>query len=175
LVDIGGHTGELVIALAQVYPEMRFMVEDLPDIVAKGEKTIPENLSPRIQFVAHDFFQPQPAQVMDTAAAFLMRHVLHDHPDARAKDILKSILPGLKRGARLLVVDQVLPPVGTLSPSLEKVMRIMDLGMMTYVNSKERELGDWKELFAAVDERLEIVGLFQRLGSAGSIMDVRMK
>lgn len=57
-VDIGGGMGQEAIALKKRFPDLpgRFVVQDLPQIVAK------HNLDAGIESMAHDFFTPQPLQ-----------------------------------------------------------------------------------------------------------------
>lgn len=78
VVDVGGSTGETAIALARAHPHLRIIVEDLPHIVAEGEKNLPPELKDRIRFLGHNFFEPQPEVVL-RAEKYLLRMVLHDH------------------------------------------------------------------------------------------------
>jgi hypothetical protein len=48
----------------------------------------------------------------------------------------------------------------------------MDLIMMTHFNGFEREIDDWKALFAQADQRLKIKGIAQPSGSTNSIIEL---
>lgn len=69
--------------------------------------------------MAHDFFAEQPVQ----ADLYLLRHILHDWPDPYAIKILRSLIPALKKGCKLLLVESVLPPPKQLPSVQEKVIR----------------------------------------------------
>lgn len=174
VVDLGGSTGSTAVVLARRYHHLQFVVEDLPHVVAEAEKTLPEDLKDCIRFVGHDFFKPQP-ETVPNAEVYLVRQVLHDHPDKYARQIVEQVLPALTTGAKLVVVDTVVPPSGALSPTLEKPLRCLDMEMMQTFNGRERQLEDWKMLFASVVPRLEVSHITQPLGSALSIMTVEMQ
>ena len=55
-VDIGGGMGHEAVALKKRFPDLpgRFVVQDLPEMVSG------QNLDAEIEFMAHDFFTPQP-------------------------------------------------------------------------------------------------------------------
>ena len=67
----------------------------VPKAIADGQVTVQ----------AHDFFTPQP--VVD-ADIFLLRHIIHDWPDAKVTEILKRLrevsVPGK---TRVVVIDRV--------------------------------------------------------------------
>ncbi len=64
----------------------------------------------RVFFQSHDFFTPQQIEGADI---YLLRFILHDYSDTHATLILKNLLPAMKEGSRLLVMDGVLPQPGT--------------------------------------------------------------
>lgn len=70
--------------------------------------------------MAHDFFTPQPVKYADV---YLLRFILHDYPDRYAVKILENLVPALKDGARLIVMDGVLPEPNTLPKSEERIIR----------------------------------------------------
>jgi 6-hydroxytryprostatin B O-methyltransferase len=100
---------------------------------------------------------------------------LHDHPDKVASNILKSIVPVLKPGARLVVMDGILPEPNTIPKSEERIIRIMDLEMTTTFGARERERADWEALFAMGDERLKLKDVQKPPGSVNSVMEVGLE
>ena len=167
VVDVGGSSGHVSIGIAEVATELEFVVQDLPNIVAKVEEALPANLKDRISFQAHDFFTPQPV----TADVYLVRFILHDYSDLYAIRILKCLVPAMRPGSRLIVTDGILPPPNTMPPSEERLIRIMDLEMMTSFNAKEREIEDWTSLFAQADPRLKLHNVIKPPGSVNSIFE----
>ena len=134
--------------------------------------SLPTEISSRLTFQAHDFTQPQPVQDADI---YLLRMILHDWPDNEAVKILKPLVAAMKmEGARLLIMDTVLPKPGSVPVSVERVVRVRDLTMLQAFNSKERDPDDWKALLGQVDERLRLVGIVQPFGSDMSILEVEL-
>jgi len=66
--------------------------------------------------------------------------VLHDWPDQEAERILANIAAAGGSGARLLVLDFVVPPGDT--PHLAK---ISDLNMLAMMGGQERTEAEWRE------------------------------
>lgn len=173
VVDVGGSTGTAAIALATAFPTLNFTVQDLAvnaDAGRKAALSLPAEIGSRITFQGHDFSQAQPLRGAD---AYLLRMILHDWPNDDAVAILKNIVAAMdKPGSRLLIMDTVLPAPGSVPVSVERIVRVRDLTMMQAFNSKERELTDWKELLAKVDQRLKLLKVVQPWGSAMSVLEV---
>ncbi|KIW27721.1 uncharacterized protein PV07_07432 [Cladophialophora immunda] len=168
VVDVGGSVGHMSIALAERYPQLNFVVQDLPDIVAAGQRALPADLKDRVSFQTHDFFTPQPVQ----ADVYFLRFILHDYSDTHATLILKNLLPAFKPNSKLLVMDGVLPEPGSMPRSQERQIRVMDLEMLTNFNAKERDLDDWRSLFERADPRLKVAKVIKPPGSVNSILEV---
>ncbi|KAL8748067.1 MAG: hypothetical protein Q9190_000152 [Brigantiaea leucoxantha] len=91
VVDLGGGWGPASIALAQRFPQPRFIVQDLEHVVKEGQVQLPEGLKGRVSFQAHDFFEEQKIE----ADCYLVRHTLHNFPDRSVKEILRKQVPGM--------------------------------------------------------------------------------
>lgn len=124
------------------------------------KKSIPPELSDRITLTVHNFFEPQPV----VADVYFFRHILHAFNDELAVQILRALIPSLRKGARVIVNDFVLPVPGTVSRFEEKHMRTIDVLMQTVCNSREREEADWKSLFAMADPRFKWEGAWKSSG-----------
>lgn len=171
--QLGGSVGHACVAIAEKARGLHFVVQDRPEIVSQGEKQLEEvsdeQIRNRIKFQAHDFFTDQPVH---GAAVYLMRFILHDHPDSEAVVILRKLVPALKNGSRIVMMDGVMPEANVLPKSEERTMRIMDLEMMTTFNAKERERADWEHLYSVADMRLKLKNVERPVGSAQSVMEV---
>ncbi|PBP15774.1 S-adenosyl-L-methionine-dependent methyltransferase [Diplocarpon rosae] len=167
LVDIGGSHGFVSIALAERYPHMHFTVQDLSKTIASAPPLSP-SLSSRITFQAHDFNTPQPVQNADV---YLFRWILHNNSDKYAINMLRQLIPALKRGARVVINDYCLPEPGVEGEWDERVMRTMDLVMLTLLNAQERTEGEFRELFAQVDGRFRFLGAKRVAGCRMSIVE----
>ncbi|KAI1120078.1 sterigmatocystin 8-O-methyltransferase [Nemania abortiva] len=190
VVDVGGSTCHTSIALAEAYPLLEFIVQDLPATVASGRELLakqPERIRSRIVCEEHDFFTPQSGTAAD-ADVFLLRMILHDWPDDKALTILRQLvapmkarsLPDSRRPShvRLIIMDTVLPLPGEIGARREAMLRVRDLTMLQAFNSRERELEDWKALLTAAsgeavgDGELELISLNQPFGSHMSILEI---
>lgn len=78
---------------------------------------------------------------------------MHNYSTPYAIKIIKSLVPALKPGARVVINDHCLRDVGAENPWDEKIMRSMDMVMLAVLNAQERTETEFRELFKAVDER----------------------
>lgn len=102
-VDVRGAHGAITLAAATTYPHLRYIVQDLFEVIARA----PLDQSPdkTVEFQAHDFFTTQPLR---DVAVFHLRHILHNWGDDYAVKILKGLVPGMRRGTRILIHEHVL-------------------------------------------------------------------
>lgn len=171
VVDVGGSNGHASIAIVNAFPQLKCIVQDLPETIANAPP-LPESLHSRISFMSHDFFK---LQVVEGAAVYLLRMILHDWPDAEAKKILQNHVEVLRKGARLIIMDTVLPTPGSVPTNEESLLRYRDLTMMQMFNSKERELSDWAALLDGIDAeggKLVLKAVEKPFGSVMSVMEV---
>lgn len=124
LVDMGGSHGAIATAIAQRFPQISCIVQDLPGTIVQAlsnrDKDLDSALGSRVTFMAHDFFTDQPVKNADI---YLFRCIFHNWSDASAIRILKCLVPALKPGARILINEYCLLEPGVLSPLKEKRLR----------------------------------------------------
>jgi len=90
IVDIGGGRGQVSIRIAEKMPAMTFVVQDEELILQAGiDGGIPDEVVGRVEFTSHNFFQPQPVKGADV---YLLRFILHDHPDRYGFVILNQYI-----------------------------------------------------------------------------------
>ena len=147
MVDCGGSRGHVSMAVANVAPEMHFVVQDLPEVVSQAESRPPKQLENRIRYETYDFFTPQPIKDADV---YFFRRIFHDWPDHKCIEILKNLVPSMKLGSRVILDETILTPPGDphANPFNVRVGQVLDMQMMVAANSRERSLNDWKSLFA---------------------------
>lgn len=120
IVDVGGSNGAVCIAIAEAHPALKFMVQDRAEVVQTlKHRSVPSALEGRVEFMAHNFFTPQPV----VADVYLFRYIFHNWPDAYAIKILRHLIPALKPGARVLINDHLLPEPNTASLTAEREIR----------------------------------------------------
>ncbi|PYI04753.1 S-adenosyl-L-methionine-dependent methyltransferase [Aspergillus sclerotiicarbonarius CBS 121057] len=165
VVDVGGSTGYVSVALAEQFPQLDLVVQDTAETIGRDALTE----TPRVKRIAHDFFTPQPIHGADV---YLLRMVLHDFVDADCVRILRALIPALKDGAKVVLNEFCLPEPGTAGLFEEKQVRTMDMNMLSLFNSRERDTEDWKRLLAQADGRFRWERVLQPEGSNLSIIEV---
>lgn len=84
--------------------------------MAQAADALPEPLKSRIAFQPLDFFTPQPVADGDV---YLLRQIFHDWSDKYAVQILQNLLPALKNGAKIVIMDGLVPPPNAI-PKLDE-------------------------------------------------------
>lgn len=169
VVDVGGGTGHISLALAKHDPNAKFIVQDTPELVEQGERDLPDEFRNQITLQVHDFLTPQPVKDADV---YLLRQILHDWPDKYAQKILRNLIPALKPGVKVILCDRVLGDLGSAHYLVERDNRSSDLLMLALFNSKERNLEDWTELINGADSRFSITQVNQPPGSKLSVIEL---
>ncbi|OTA97997.1 hypothetical protein M426DRAFT_77207 [Hypoxylon sp. CI-4A] len=163
VVDLGGSHGDAAFALARKYPKLHLVVQELPEVVANSQ----EQTGMDVKFMAHDFFEEQPIRGADV---YLYRWIFHNWPDKYCVKILQALIPALRKGSRVVVMDFVMPPFGVLPNSVERKLRAMDLTMLEIGNAKERDVDEWGALFQQADQRFSFQGMQQPQGSSLALL-----
>ncbi|KAI9681694.1 MAG: hypothetical protein M1822_007046 [Bathelium mastoideum] len=120
VVDVGGGHGHISSAIAREFPQLKFIIQDLSDVVAHAETLWPTDMKGRATFQTHNFFQLQPCHGADV---YLFKHVLHDWTDEQVIEILKNTAIAMRPGSRVLIVDGVVPEPGTFKQHEESAIR----------------------------------------------------
>ncbi|KAL8791881.1 MAG: hypothetical protein Q9195_005543 [Heterodermia aff. obscurata] len=120
--QVGGSSGFLSVAIAKAHPCLsKLIVQDYKHTVEKGAAQLPPDLSGRIEFMPHDFFDPQPIAGADV---YIMRHICHNWSTENSARIIRAILPVLKAGSKILLVEVVVLPSNMEESSVaERYMR----------------------------------------------------
>ncbi|KAI1128687.1 sterigmatocystin 8-O-methyltransferase [Nemania abortiva] len=169
VVDVGGSQGHIAIQLAKHFPKLDILVQDTEGVVAGADKNVPEELKERVRFEAHDFFQPQ----IVAPDVFFLRLVLHNWTDKYATRVLRALIPGLRHGSRVVIMEMCLKEKGALPLWKEKIIRRVDMMMGVLLNARERTYGEWKALLANADPRFMLKEVIDRQESSLAVIDVR--
>lgn len=167
LVDIGGGVGHNSVAIAQAFPRISCVVQDLPATINRGLKSLPTHLHSRITFMPHNVFDKQPV----SADVYLLRLILHDWPRAQSIDIIRHITATMRPGTRILIMDQCFQKPGFMRLADERFCTGMNVAMQILLNSAERTELEWRELIQEADERLVVKAIIHPRGSLLSIID----
>ncbi|MCA9532235.1 MAG: SAM-dependent methyltransferase [Myxococcales bacterium] len=137
IADIGGAYGALLVAVLQANPAARGILFDLPHIV-EGAGGMVAPVQERVERVGGNFLE----DTLPAADLYLLKHILHDWDDASSVRILTGVRAAMNPGARVAVVEMVVPqPVGP-GPAAW-----MDLNMMVILNGMERTEAEYAALF----------------------------
>lgn len=156
--------------LAKSFPNLRFIVQDLPQVEQAFQANIPSSLTSRVTFQAHDFFTTQNV----VADVYFMKAILHDWPDKYAVKILQGLVAAMKPGSRIILCEAVAPSgkeAHLIPLPVQRLISAVDLQMLVAFNSKERTLDNWKSLVAKTDNRLELTNVFSP-GNGWSLLEI---
>ncbi|MBA2448838.1 MAG: methyltransferase [Chloroflexi bacterium] len=146
IVDVGGGTGAFLAGILQANPWARGVLFDRPNVVAAaGGLLTRAGVADRCDVVAGDFFEAVPGG----GDVYILSWIIHDWDDDRGVTILKNCRRAMADNARLLVIEQVIPPGN--QPSLGK---LYDLHMLVLSGGRERREDEYRALLAAADLQL---------------------
>jgi len=147
-VDVGGNHGGLLLKLLEHYPGTRGILFDLPEVTQRvAASVLKAQQDGRVQVQGGDFFASVPA-----ADLYLLKMILHDWNDEECIAILRNIRRAMKPGARIAVIDCLLPEIPR-----PHYANAMDIVMMVWTTGKERRLSEFEALFAAAGLALDRV------------------
>jgi hypothetical protein len=149
IVDVGGGTGAFLAGILQANPQARGVLFDRPNVVAAAAGLLTDaRVADRCDVVAGDFFEAVP----DGGDVYVLSWVIHDWDDDRSVTILKNCRRAMAHDARLLVIEQVVPPGN--EPSLSK---LYDLHMLVLSGGRERRQDEYRDLLAASELQLATI------------------
>jgi hypothetical protein len=112
-------------------------------------------LAHRLTARAGDFLEEVPAG----GDLYILKSIVHDWDDAHSTTILRNVQRAAKPGARVLIIEMVLPERVSPSPVF-----LMDLNMLVMLDGRERTQKEFEALLASAGLRFERVipsrGLF---------------
>jgi multifunctional cyclase/dehydratase/O-methyltransferase len=142
IADIGGGSGYFLAKLLQRSPESSGVLFELPSVAADAETELEENgVFDRATIKAGDFFADNLPPGCD---AYILKSILHNWPDEQCAAILRKTRTAMgDRDSRLIVIDQVVPPLNQWDHA-----KVIDIDMLVLFGGKERTLREWRQLFA---------------------------
>ncbi len=148
LVDVGGGNGTLLAAFLTAHPQLDGTLFDIPSGVGDAADVLPA----RAAVVTGDMFAEVP-----TADAHVLKSVLHDWPDDRAVEILRSVRAAMPDHGRVFIVEPTLPEDPAQLPNAYGTL-MSDLNMLVCTGGRERTMAEFVQLLdaaglALTDER----------------------
>jgi hypothetical protein len=131
VLDVGGGSGALSIALARAYPSLRCTVWELPSVCPLAEGYIAAaGLGGRVSALPGDFLRdPWPRG----HGAILLSQILHDYPVARAPALLAAAYAALAPRGVLWIHEKLVADDGT-GPLLNA---LVDIDMMVWTDGQQ--------------------------------------
>jgi O-methyltransferase domain len=142
IADIGGGIGGLLVEILDAYPSCRGILFDQPGVVQQAIS------HKRMEPVGGDFFQDVPTG----ADAYILRWIIHDWSEAEAGALLGKVREAMKPGARLILLEEVIPETAESVPG-----KWTDLLMLAITGGRERTEKEYRELLLAAGFGLEEV------------------
>ena len=146
-VDVGGGLGHQAIRLVERFPKLegRVIVQDIQSDTASLHHE-------KVEFMQHDFFEPQPIKgtlhlsifVVMTAISwytgaktYYLRHVIHNWSNDKAILILQRLKEAMVPNSVILIDEMILPDVGAHLYATQ-----VDIMMMIFYGAFERNIRD---------------------------------
>ena len=142
LVDVGGGPAVMLAEILRATPGLSAVLMDHEAVVPRARDHLDRSgVGDRAECVAADFFETVPAG----GDAYLLARVLHDWNDGDAARILATCRSVMEPGARLLVVDAILPERARDAPAVIR----MDVLMLMLFGARERTEAEFRTLLGA--------------------------
>lgn len=125
-------------------------------MIEKAQQQDLSDLTGRVSFMQHDFFNPQPVQ---NAGGFFLRHILHNWDDENCVRILRNFIPAIEnsgRGTPVLISETIIPGRCTVSRFEEHGLRQMDIMMFVALGAKQRSIKQFERILKTADPRFEV-------------------
>jgi O-methyltransferase domain len=135
VVDLGGHTGQVMEAVATQHPSVTCLCLDLPEVVLSVGKTSRR----RVQLVGGNMFDP--ATIPKCDAIFMKHILLCDWDEENSRAILESCHKVLPPHGIVIVGESVLPSHGSTDGSLSL---FVDAFMMLDGRPSSRTREEWE-------------------------------
>jgi hypothetical protein len=122
---------------------------DQPHVIEGARQSIGDaGLADRCDLVGGDFFSSVPAG----GDAYVLRWIIHDWDDDRALRILRNCRAAMRDTARLLLVENIIPPGDEPHPG-----KVSDFVMLTALGGQERTAEEYTQLLDRAGFRLNRV------------------
>ncbi|KAJ3769755.1 S-adenosyl-L-methionine-dependent methyltransferase [Lentinula raphanica] len=194
VVDVGGGVGTVLFPLAEKFPDLQLVIQDLPAVVNNAKKVWTERMpsaleTGRVIPEAHNFFDIQPQK---DASVFLLKHVLHNWSDSSCLKILKRLRDASNDTTRLLIMDSAMPYVCRLQDqhtsetaseeaprpllanygALNEISYVLDMVMFVILNTQERT---YEQLERLLTESGWSVSSLRRRPGDGAFVQIEAK
>ncbi|MFE2584115.1 methyltransferase [Streptomyces sp. NPDC059378] len=146
VVDVGGGAGGLLAHLLERNPKLKGILLDTPAGVAQAPDLFrSRDVLDRAEIRGGSFFDSVPTG----GDSYILSRVIHDWNDEDALRILRTVREAMPTGARLVLIDKVIPDVAGFHPG-----KFSDLQMLVVLGGQERTLDELTALLDRAGFRL---------------------
>jgi predicted O-methyltransferase YrrM len=141
VAEIGGGHGALLAAVLLAHPHVNGILMDAAHKLAGARVYLQsDGLAGRVGLVSGDASVAVPVQ----ADLYLLKAVLQQHDDAQAHAILENCRKAMRPGAKLIVIERLMPERATDDPAAV----MLDLHMMAITGGRARTKAEMEALLA---------------------------
>jgi hypothetical protein len=145
VIDVGGGYGELLAGILRAHPTVRGTLFELPHALAGAKARMHRaGVADRCEFLGGDFFEAVPGG----GDVYLLKSVLHNWADEKCGVLLRRCRQSMRHGARLVLVERVLPE-RMRSCAADRAVARADLNMLIGVGGRERSRAELAALLGA--------------------------
>jgi uncharacterized protein YjiS (DUF1127 family) len=146
IVDVGGGHGPLLATILAATPDSRGVLSDLSTVVADAPNLLRErDVADRVRIEEGSFFDSVPGG----GDAYVLKNIIHDWPDDKAVQILRTVRAAADPQATLLLVELVIPRHNRDFPG-----KWADLEMMLNLGARERTAAEYRDLLSQAGFRM---------------------
>jgi hypothetical protein len=163
IVDVGGATGNMLAHILARHPQPTGILFDRPHVVTEAAALLrARGVDSRVSIQPGNFFETVPRG----GDVYLLSHIIHDWNQDQCLTILGNCRRAMKPGAKLLIIEFVLPEGNT--PHFGK---LADMVMLAFPGGEERTASEYQSLLAAANLRMTRV---VPTGSDASIVEAEL-
>jgi hypothetical protein len=141
VAEIGGGYGALLAALLVAHPRLGGVLFERAHILERAKPLLRSlGMAERVELVAGDCLAESPVR----ADLYLLKGVLQQYADAGAAAILKNCRAAMPDGARLVIIERLLPERAADDPAAI----MLDLHMMMITGGRARTLPEFIKLLS---------------------------
>ena len=141
IVDVGGATGNMLAHILGRHPQPKGLLFDRPHVVTEAPGLLrAHGVDSRVAIEHGNFFERVPGG----GDAYILSHIIHDWNEDQCLTILGNCRKAMKPGAKLLIVEFVLPEGNT--PHFGK---LADMVMLSIPGGEERTAAEYATLLSA--------------------------
>jgi len=150
LMDVGGGNGLLLATILKEHPRLCGVLTDQPQVLERArQRGFWSDLTGRVRFEPLDFFESVPSG----CRAYLLKNIIHDWNDERARRILLNCRRAVPDDGILLLVEYCVGGENTAT-----IGKALDVVMLTLTGGKERTVEEHRDLLASAGFSLNHAG-----------------